>query len=266
MMTYKQRVAASFDRRVAGYDGSRFHRELAARLLELAELLPGEQVLDVATGTGLVALAAAGLVGERGRVLGIDISAGMIARARQNASDLELSQVSFEGADAEEVTLDGDSYDAILCCSALIYLKDISRALRNWHSALRTGGKLAFTCFSDTAFRLSTMFRTYAATYGLPLASPNAPCGSALQCERLVRAAGFERFAVSTEFMTYTWALESEEEAWRQMYDLYSEDIEKLAVSEQEALKTSFLQGAKALLTKDGPDEQVLTFFVVAQK
>ena len=77
---YKQRVAQQFDRRAPRYDcDNSYHPPLAARLVQLAALQAGESVLDVATGTGLVALQAAQEVGPTGSVLAIDLSPAMIA-------------------------------------------------------------------------------------------------------------------------------------------------------------------------------------------
>ena len=76
-------------------------RGLARRLLGYAGLRPGEKVLDVATGTGLVALPAARLVLPSGFVTGIDLSDGMLSKARENAAELGLTNVTFGQADAD---------------------------------------------------------------------------------------------------------------------------------------------------------------------
>ena len=76
-----------FNRRAAGYDqDNTYHPPLASRLLELASPEPGESVLDLATGTGLVALGAALAVGRSGRVVGVDICEAMLQQVRYSAS------------------------------------------------------------------------------------------------------------------------------------------------------------------------------------
>ncbi len=90
-------VAETFDRL-----SERFSGALAERMLALAELRPGTRVLDVGTGTGLVALRAARDVGGAGRVVGVDLSPGMLGRARAKAREAGLEdRVSFEEMDAE---------------------------------------------------------------------------------------------------------------------------------------------------------------------
>lgn len=76
--TYKQRVVKQFDAREEYERGNSFHPALAKRLVDLALPKQGERVLDVASGTGLVAFEAAKYVGETGLVFGVDISSGML--------------------------------------------------------------------------------------------------------------------------------------------------------------------------------------------
>src|SRR5215831_16945194 len=86
-----------WDKASAEYE--RYWREQLApaqeRLLALAALRPGERVLDVACGTGLVSLRAAMLVGPAGDVVATDISQDMVTRARRQAEDVRLSNVTF---------------------------------------------------------------------------------------------------------------------------------------------------------------------------
>jgi len=74
-------------------------------VLALANLEPGEQVLDVACGTGLVTFRAAESVGSRGRVVGTDISDVMVEQVRRSAARRGLMQVTAERRDAEELEL-----------------------------------------------------------------------------------------------------------------------------------------------------------------
>jgi ubiquinone/menaquinone biosynthesis C-methylase UbiE len=82
---YKRAIAEHFDART-DYSRSKTHARLANRLVRLAAPQPDERVLDIATGTGFVAILAAQLVGERGTVVGVDISTGMLETCRRNDS------------------------------------------------------------------------------------------------------------------------------------------------------------------------------------
>lgn len=82
--SYKGRVQEYFAIRSMIYDDNNsYHRKLAMRLLQYAELQQGDLVLDVASGTGLVACLAAQSVGPRGKMLGVDISAKMLEKVYQ---------------------------------------------------------------------------------------------------------------------------------------------------------------------------------------
>lgn len=77
--TYKDRMLSMWQGREKSYDESdTFHEALALKLVDLAKLRSGQDVLDVATGTGMVALPVCKLLGQMGRLVGIDISAGMV--------------------------------------------------------------------------------------------------------------------------------------------------------------------------------------------
>ena len=78
---YKQQLLTDFNNRT-NYDNGRFYAPVAKRLIELAQLESGQKILDIATGTGLVALTAAKIVGAGGKVTGVDFSTGMLKNAK----------------------------------------------------------------------------------------------------------------------------------------------------------------------------------------
>ena len=111
-------------------------------LLDMACLSPGERVLDVACGTGLVTLRAAALVGPNGTVIGTDLSEQMVATAGDVARTQGISNVTFERMDAEACLFDGDTFDAALCALGLMYAPDSEKAVGEMHRVLRPGGRV----------------------------------------------------------------------------------------------------------------------------
>ncbi len=114
-------------------------------ILDLAELHPGEHVLDVGTGTGAAALQAARRVGTTGRVLGIDMSPAMLAKARAKASRSGLANVAFRRMDGSTLRLPKESLDAIISSFGTPEgLVDGEAVFRDWLGVLRPGGRLSF--------------------------------------------------------------------------------------------------------------------------
>jgi SAM-dependent methyltransferase len=120
-------------------------------LLALAGLAPGERVLDVACGTGLVTLNAARTVGARGRVLGVDISGQMVDTARRRAESQALLNVGFERMDAEQLDLPDASFDAVLCSLGLMYAPEPAQAVREMRRVLRPGGRMVIAVWGERA-------------------------------------------------------------------------------------------------------------------
>ncbi|MGL4618785.1 MAG: methyltransferase domain-containing protein, partial [Chroococcidiopsis sp.] len=104
MNEYKQQIITDFNSRI-NYDNE-FRYRFAKPLIELAQLKPRQRVLDVATGTGIVAIAAAKIVGDAGYVLGVDISTGMLAQARHKVELEKLQNIELIEADADDLNFD----------------------------------------------------------------------------------------------------------------------------------------------------------------
>ncbi len=115
------------------------------RLLEMAELRPGQRVVDVACGTGLATLPAAAAVGSEGSVLGLDISQKMIEIATERAA----GRARFERTEAESLGQDDQTFDAALCSLGLMYVPDPQKALAEMHRVLVDGGRLAVSVWGN---------------------------------------------------------------------------------------------------------------------
>ncbi|MEZ5356407.1 MAG: methyltransferase domain-containing protein [Bryobacteraceae bacterium] len=121
------------------------------RLLEMAALRPGERVLDVACGTGLVTFPAASAVGKSGEVIGADISERMVEHASAEAARAGMGNVRFVRAGAEEMDFPEASFDAILCSLGLMYVPDPMAALQAMRTMLRPGGRLVAAVWGERA-------------------------------------------------------------------------------------------------------------------
>lgn len=264
---YKQQVATFFNHRT-NYDGEgNFHPRLANRLIELAQLHKRQKILDVATGTGLVGISAAQIVGAEGKVVGVDISTGMLNQARQKIAAASLQNIELVEADAEYLNFSDNSFDAILCSSAFVYLSDIPAALHNWHRWLRKGGLVAFSCFSETSFITAILIRVCAKACGISLPNINEPLGTPEKCHNLLQKAGFQDIEVRTEQFGSYLSLNGVKGSWNGLwFHPKGNPLLQLSPKQLEHLKAAYIAELEVLATDKGIWNDVTTFFVLARK
>ena len=113
---------------------------LAAGLVDAAALKPGERVVDVACGTGIVARLAAERVGPSGSVVGVDINTGMITVAR--GATPPGTAIDWYESPADALPLPDASFDAVTCQMGLQFFADQVAALREMRRVLAPGGRL----------------------------------------------------------------------------------------------------------------------------
>lgn len=115
---------------------------VSTHLMALADLQPGERVLDLACGSGIIARKAAATVAPTGSVVGVDVSADMIAVARTH-TPRGGATIAWHEADAAALPLDVDSVECVLCQMGLMFVNDRDAALAEVRRVLRPGGRLA---------------------------------------------------------------------------------------------------------------------------
>ena len=202
---YKDAVSRCFNDR-ADYRRSDLHVRMAKRFIQFAAPQSGERVLDIATGTGFVAIPTARLVGEMGAVVGVDISPGMLEQAAEEITATGIDNLHLVEADAETLDNPVEHFDLITCCNALPYMADVPGALIHWREFLRPGGRLVFNCWSENSYATGRLLRSIAAQHGMALPVIGWDTGTPERCHSTLNAAGYARTEVVVEPTTMYWS------------------------------------------------------------
>jgi SAM-dependent methyltransferase len=170
-------------------------------LIALASPLPGQRVLDVGCGCGTTALLAADAVGDQGAVVGVDVSAPMVARARERS--VGRTNITYALADAASHDF-GTTFDVALSRFGVMFFARPDAAFEHIRGALRPGGRLAFACWRSAADNAWVRVPFEAAAPHLPPAPPQHPdepgpfaFADGERVRRLVTGAGFSDVAVT---------------------------------------------------------------------
>jgi SAM-dependent methyltransferase len=161
----------------AALDGimSALIRPLGLRALERLDVRPGERVLDIGCGGGETTAEIAHRVGPDGRVVGVDISEPLAARARDATAGLPYVEIRV--ADAQMAAFEPESFDGLFSRFGVMFFADPEAAFSNLRRALRPGGRIAFVCWSAFAENLWMALPAMAVAKHVPVkrSEPNVP-------------------------------------------------------------------------------------------
>lgn len=218
MSEQQERVAAVFNSIADSYEnvGVDWFGPVAQSVVEAFDPQPGESLLDVGCGKGMVTLPLAERVGIHGKVLGIDIAEQMIEQGRARADEKGLTNVSWMVADATNLLLPGRPFDGITASLMLFFALDPAEVVRAWRRLLRVEGRVVVSTFGErvpTVKRLDDLLMPYqhpqlrdARTTGA-----SGPFASDDGVETLFRDAGFS--SVTTKHVNIPLRL-ADEGAW----------------------------------------------------
>lgn len=111
-------------------------------MVDLSNVKPGQKILDVGTGSGIVANCAAKKVENSGSVIGIDLSEGMLKTSTETAARLGIKNIQYLHMDAENLDLDTESFDSVLSMCAMDHFPNHISALKEMYRVLKPSGNL----------------------------------------------------------------------------------------------------------------------------
>ncbi len=268
-MDEKQAITQVFDLVATKYDNPslRFFSFCADKLVDYAKISPKQKVLDVATGTGIVAIAAAQCLQDKGRVQAIDLSENMIHQAQSNLKHAGLDNIDFHVMDAEELEFKSNYFDVITCSYGLFFMPDMSAALKSWLRVLKPGGKLIFTSFAPSAFQpLTDIFMKNLAEYDITPPSPTwLQLAEEDLCKKILTDNGFEAPQVAQAQLGYH--LEAFNNWWEVIQSAgYRGLYEQLPQEHRTEFKAKHRVEIEKITTKDGIWLDVQTLFSTAFK
>jgi ubiquinone/menaquinone biosynthesis C-methylase UbiE len=274
----KALIQNMYNRRAQGYDDSpAFHRTLAQLLFAQVPLREGDAVLDLCTGTGLVALEAARRVGPRGNVVGVDFADAMLRMARAKAAESRLENVSFLLADVEHFEIRGApheaAFDAAFCSAAAVWLDSLPLALRRWRALLKPGGLLAFNGWTEGSFVAGAVLQHVSWPRGVAVPYWHAQTATPERCKALLQSAGLDVVTVHAEDMSCF----QDPQALKQGLDgllrntpsgrCDGSTLETLFLPEQlQDVKDAYFARVDELSTDAGVPSEIMTFTVVGRR
>lgn len=266
---YKAGVADCYSKRSANYDSSEWHIQIARKLVDLSNINSGAQVLDLCTGTGMVALYAASKVGLKGSVLGVDISEEMLERAQINATTAGIQNVRFEVGDAENLKFALNSFDIIFCGSAFIWMTDLSAALAHWKKLLKPNGQLGFHAFSENAFVTGVVAQSVLSKYGVDY-QMSKPTGSVEKCNVLLERAGYRNIHVKVDASSTYVSLEEAKSSWvSELHPApgqFPHPLSKLTPAQAISAQAQYDKELERRNTEKGIVNDMTTFYVFGEK
>jgi ubiquinone/menaquinone biosynthesis C-methylase UbiE len=248
---FKAQQRQMWDSAAAGWQAwwetiERGAQKVSDKIVELAEIKPGDKVLDIATGIGEPAVTAARKVKPNGKVVATDISPQMLAIAKTRAKSLSLdSVIEFREIDGEKLDVLGPSttakkFDAILSRWGLMFFSNLPAALVRIRQMLITNGRLSAAVWSAPSKVpwLDLAFATVRKQLNIPPPLPGEPGPFALAdieaLKQLFNQAGFKDIKTDTFQITFEF---DSPESYTRLHQQTATRIHKMLANQTEEVK-----------------------------
>jgi arsenite methyltransferase len=264
---YKQKVTNFFNSRTFYDSEGRGHPENAQRLLDFVSVRSGQTILDIAIGTGLVAIPVAKAVGLKGSVIGVDMSTEMLAQAKAKIKAEDIKNLELIEADIESINFNNEQFDIIFCCSALVFISDIPTLLDKCYRWLKPGGCLAFTSSNKGSHLSEVRVKVCEDLFGIDLPQIIRPLWTPEKCTKLLQNSGFQ----NTEIEKHLFRREKINDNYgstQMEKEFYPRGNPLLNLSEaqKQLLQTEYKKAVDQLITEQGIWQEAINLYVKAWK
>ncbi len=147
----KKGIQTTFDEVASRYDSSRFFRLSAQKMVGMLALKEGMRVLDISTGTGMVAIEMA-KQHPTIKIDAIDLSAEMLSQAKAKADQEGLKNITFVQGDVEALPYEDGMFDFITCGYGMFFYPEMEATYQMLCQKLKEGGGIIFSSFTQEAF------------------------------------------------------------------------------------------------------------------
>jgi len=223
--------------------------------------------LDVACGTGAVAIPAAKKAGPSGQVTATDYSPCMVAEAEKEARKHGLSNIACACMEAQNLEFPDDSFDALTCGFALFLFPDMRRALAEMRRVLVPGGKVGLSLWGKGAIvPLWPILGETAKEYGLRPVVPNPIAWRPEDIEALLTSVGFSDIRVVEE--RYDFSFREASEAWEFTRSIGPVEVmlEQLPEAKRREFLATYLSRLQVLATEEGIPANFRVLYALATK
>jgi SAM-dependent methyltransferase len=232
------------------------------RVLALADLQPGETALDLGTGTGSVAFAAAVEVGGDGRITAVDISPEMLVKARAGAKARSLANIDFELGRGEAIPAPDRSHDAVLASLSLMYVIDRAAAAKEIARVMRPGGRLVAAVWAGPDQTDIVQFQQVAGSFAPPPPVKGVGPGVLADPTAFLRQLAEAGLEADVEAETTEFSFSDFDSAWQALAGVTTAELD---VAVQNRAKSAVRE--RMWSTGDGPRVfRNSTQFIIAKK